>query len=509
MITFSAHRHQNPLVDIPLWARLAIIVYLPTYHVLLPLFDTAFSSDPAPLGTARVLVQIFYVFLLLIPFIFYKKDYGWLHPLVFPTLLMLIKTFFKNPWHLIAPLELPAFSFSVATQSTALVLRNLSLAELARAELSMAMLFCTALLVYYAVFFFGPKLRIPHLTFSAPSLERVQLVCLTTIGITIVTTLGLIALQGGLDKHILSLTRPRFEAIGKLGHVIFLISTGTIAAMIWLAYDRSILQNWIFWISTLTVTACVVLANGSRSNGAMFLMMLGMIWTLRTKRIHYNQLALIGLIAFMIFGAFGLIRRDFGAERVNWDVITSLDYSAWINAGSEEAKRRKQEDTDLAAFVGANQHGFLYGKSYVGAIFFWVPRAIWESKPRTADTYNGLQNFMGKSVNYEGRNVGGKPVGPEVESYWNFHFVGTIIIFALLGLFHKWLAHLLLAYREVPAVWVFYVIALVGFEATGKTLTLVTRDIIFLLVLLSFCGCISLAAHRMNSISKKLSRHAR
>lgn len=496
MRTGIAIANMSPFVTMPLWARLIVIFYLLFYRLLFPAMAHVISADSPSLDAARLMAEALYTFLLLVPFLFYRRDFGWLHPIIFPTLLTIIKGFFKNPWHLIAPFDLPLTTFSVKTQSNALVLRQLSMEDLAEARLYMTLLLCLALAAYYAAFFLGPRLRIPRIDFKMPSPMRVQLVCMGLIGFSVILAIGFIAMQGGISKHLLALTRPRFETLGDLGPVVFLITSGTIGSMVWFAYDPKAHRNWLFWAAVLATALCAVMTTGSRSDAAMFFMMLGMIWIMRTSRIPYGTIAIIGLVTFMMFGAIGLIRRDHGAERVNWNVITSLDYEAWIKAAATESEKRKDEETGFAAMVGANRYGFLYGYSYIGATFFWIPRAIWSDKPRSTDTYNGLQNFAGKPIDYQGRTLGGKPVNAEVEAYWNFHILGTIVLFLLLGIFHKWLANLVIAYRAVPAVRVAYVIAIIGFDGTGKAFTLTMRDLIFTIGILLACGCVATLTKR-------------
>lgn len=501
MTTGFAASTSNPFVAIPRSMRVVIILYLLLYRLVFPAIAHAMSVEDAPLDTARFLVEAFYTFLLIAPFLFYRRDFGWLHPLMFPTLFTLAKGFFKNPWHLVAPLDIPLISFSVKTESHAIVLRNLSAADLADARLYMALLMVLALCVYYAAFFLGPRIRIPKINFTTPPRGRVQFICLAVIGGSVVMTIGFIAMQGGLSQHIMSLIHPRFTTLGGLGYVIFIIGTGTIAALIWLAYDRNAYRNWLFWASVLATTACVVMASGSRSDGAFFLMMLGMVWIMRTRRIPFMAIALIGLVAFTLFGAVGLIRRDFGAERVNWDVITSLDYSAWIKAAAAESENRGDEEPSLAALVGANRYGLLYGRTYVGAAFFWVPRAIWPDKPRTTGAYNNYQNFAGHRLTDEIPTVGGRPVSGEIESYWNFHIFGVVMLFFLVGMLHRWLADLVWTYPNVPAVWVSYIVVIVTFNETANAFIDTARSILFVVGMLLLLGVVDLGrktaqAHR-------------
>lgn len=500
MITATPH-NSSPFISIPPWARMLILAYLFFYRLIFPAIAHSFSTEPSYLDVSRLLAETLYTFLLMVPFLFYRRDFGWLHPIIFPTLFSLLKGFFKNPLHLIAPLDLPLQSFAIQLHNTSITLRQLTIEELATTQLQYTLLLSFALICYYTAFFLGPRFQpLNNIQFRAPSASKLKRICLVIVGVSAVTTIGLVAMQGGLSQHLLALTRPRFETLGGLGYIIFIINAGTIALLVWAAYDHRAFLNPIFLASVVLMFICGVIANGSRGDAATFLMLLGMVWILHHRKIPYVAVASIGLVVFILFGAFGLIRRDHGADEVNWSIFSTLNYEAWLLSAVEEAQERQREQTSLAAFAGAQKHGLLLGKSYIGAVAFLVPRAIWPDKPRTSDTYNGILNYMGRSLDYEGRNIGGRPVSAEAEAFWNFHLVGVAIVFVAFGVFHSWLAQLMQLHSRNPAIWSAYLLLLVGFNGTAKTFTSSIREMIFLALILVTLGSIRHAARRARVI---------
>jgi len=119
----------------------------------------------------------------------------------------------------------------------------------------------------------------------------------------------------------------------------------------------------------------------------------------------------------------------------------------------------------------------LYGRSYVGPLLFFVPRALWPEKPRGVGAMNS-EFIFGRPYS------GGIPTGPVGEAYWNFHIPGVAAIFFLYGIFHRWLARFLVRYADVPVAWVLYALTLFYFSPEGPTLTSYLQQIVTAIVFL-------------------------
>lgn len=86
----------------------------------------------------------------------------------------------------------------------------------------------------------------------------------------------------------------------------------------------------------------------------------------------------------------------------------------------------------LALFVATSQGSSLisFGYQSLGAVFFWVPRAIWEGKPLGSGT------IIADELHFSFNNVSA-PLW--VEGYMNFGWIGVLMFPFALGVFSKWI----------------------------------------------------------------------
>ena len=80
------------------------------------------------------------------------------------------------------------------------------------------------------------------------------------------------------------------------------------------------------------------------------------------------------------------------------------------------------------AFV--NQSGIEYGLQLAGAILFFIPRAIWPTKPVGSGEYIGWE-YLDKHFDVLWANFGMPLVA---EAYLNFHVIGVFIFFTFIGI---------------------------------------------------------------------------
>jgi hypothetical protein len=95
--------------------------------------------------------------------------------------------------------------------------------------------------------------------------------------------------------------------------------------------------------------------------------------------------------------------------------------------------RRRAEEPDVAVLARLDESGFLAGRTYLGSLLFFVPRSLWPDKPRTAGAYNNHYNFARTYVTHDFPRGWGIPVGGPTEAFWNFGWVGVLLIFAAVG----------------------------------------------------------------------------
>lgn len=494
----------SPFVTIPIGFRLLVIGYVLLYRLIFPGIDAATSLTMEPsLLVPRFLVECLYTFLVLLPFIFYRSSYGWLHPMMFPFLLSLLKDFFKQPMHLIAPFELPIASFDPTTYSQALVLRYLQLDDLAMARLQMTLLLCFFLVIYYlAFFYYRPSLPKRH--FATPNPSRLWIVCVAMMCVSILTAVVFILMHGGLTQHMQLLTAGRFKTLSGSGQFIEIVGAGVIALLLLAAYNNRIWTNPIFLGLGALLFIFSILVSGSRSSGVYLIMMMGMLYMFRERFIPWRFVIIGSMVGFIVFGAFGMLRQQFNSRNLDWSVVTSLDVGSWVDAAANESLRRLNEESDFAAFVGTGQYGLLGGKTYIAALFFWVPRSFWPDKPRGAGAYNNYQNFSGRTLDTdEIPTVGGRPVRAEVEAYWNFWIFGVAVLALFVGMLHKWLATLILSYPREPLYWVLYITIITSFSGTALSIVGTARSLAVLAVLVVLAGIVQFGQKQVASRSRR------
>lgn len=478
---------ETAFVALPAWVRIGTISYVLLYRLLFPALAVSADYHSVPLLFERILVETLFTFLLLFPFFFYRKEYGYLHPLIFPLLFTLAKQGLQNPLHLIAPMKSPVISFAVETSSQSEALRYLTPWELAEARIELTLLYCFTISAYYLAFFYAPRLSVPKINFRQP--QALVPKTLLIIGLATATVLAFLAMRGGITAHILSLTRPRYETLAGLGQFAEFAAFAILVTAIWFAYDKRALARPLFYVALVTAAFDVLIIAGARSEVVYFLILLITIEILKHNKVPYSRAIIVGAFAIILFGAVGLLRSDWNAKQVDWSTFTNFDTEAWVEKAAAEIKMRKNEEPDLAAFVNIDKAGYLHGKTYVGAIFFWLPRAIWPGKPRSADSYNSYVNFDGGSLEDELPDSSGSiPLGPELEAYWNFHLPGVLLLSVLMGMFHRWIASCLTLYRQVPAMWILYTFALFNFTGSSLSFVNTIRGLVSIVIILFFMG---------------------
>jgi hypothetical protein len=147
---------------------------------------------------------------------------------------------------------------------------------------------------------------------------------------------------------------------------------------------------------------------------------------------------------------------------VDWTILTDVNVAEMVAAGQEEMQNRGETGAFLPLVAKVpRQVDFLYGQSYLAALFFFVPRAVWPEKPRgvgpMTNAYIYHEREMRPGELLQGSGI---PPGAMGEAYWNFYYPGVILLYMLVGVFHRWLAALLRRGADVPAVWVLYALTL-------------------------------------------------
>lgn len=259
--------------------------------------------------------------------------------------------------------------------------------------------------------------------------KRLRLLTVLLIGISIAVLLVLIQLRGGLALHLADMARGRFRSLAGLGPLVAAVDFGQIALIVWAAARPNDVKQPLFLALMLLVAAAEFTSNGARSAAFAVLMMVGLTWALRTRRIPWRLALLLVPLFFLSFGALNIIRTSGLTGESAGEAIRGADTGQILTRVQDEIDLRQSLESTVPVISEGHRlmGGPLWGSSYGAAVFAFVPRWIWPEKPRGPGSLYA-QNFLGEVR--EGLAV---PVNPTAEEYWNFGFLGVILISALYG----------------------------------------------------------------------------
>ena len=438
----------NPFVPIPQAYRILLLGYFAVYLILIPTVTYVSTDAVVPYSGARYALLMVYHLLLFVPIIFYRPSYGLLHPLVFPLLLGIVKVVAKSFDSLLAFLNTTPLFLEVNT-AAAKPLRGLSQGEISELEIYVQLLEILAISGMYLGYFYGPAIR----SFRLPTMRSRNLpwVVGPAIVLSVMGTLLYLQSKGGITAHFTSFAMGRKSAVGDEGFIHVAMGVGFTATLVWLACRKHAYRNPLFWAAVVLTVPIQFLLRGSRSTIVYSAILLFLVHMLRTRKLPTVRIALVGFVGLMLIGVLGEVRKSsFGGNTVNWSILTNLSVDYAVEAYNKEITFRTGQQPELAVMARAvEDEGLLWGKTYLGGILFFVPRALWPDKPHSIGYYTG-------TLLYNSR--GGIPPSSVMEAYWNFHVPGVLVVFFLFGTCLQWFGRLLVANADNPAFYVIYVI---------------------------------------------------
>jgi len=233
-----------------------------------------------------------------------------------------------------------------------------------------------------------------------------------------------------------------------------LIGLGLLACLIWFAQDRRAPRRPVFWAAVAASMAVEFLATGSRSMVFYAVIVGFMVWVLRERKVAWGRFMLLGAAGMVALGALGALRKSTFTGRIDWGTITDISASETLLGSSlpELVERRTTLDSTLPILAKVpGEHEFLYGSTYAAVLALPIPRSIWPSKPGLSGGRIGREFFHTRA---------GIPVTGVGEAYWNFHVPGVLLVFALFGMFHRWVACLFVPYARWPAMMLLYALGM-------------------------------------------------
>lgn len=427
---FGAEWHKNPFVSISQSARISIVAYF-VFWRLLPSFATFDTKDVAYAGYsgAIIILTLCTEFLILLPFLmrrFAGTPIGWLHPLILPTMVGIVFGLMRNPAGLLTPISVWSQGAPVIDH---ILLGSWSDAALLATQLKVNLMNLLAIISTYAGFAMvrSGKAKRTRRRIRINGFKLAVFLILSLVGVMV-----FLQQQGGIISHMSTLGGGRYRMREMSGHFLVINRFLPYAILLWYAYRPKALRNPVFLI--LFAVACLVqfIITGSRSGLFSPVAMLLAVWMFHNHRVPAMRALILGLVAILLLGVLGQVRQSGRSGFVDFSALTEMSVAAaWETSQEELIERRTGTEIAVAALV-PEKHGFLYGTTYVAALGFWVPRAIWRDKPRGAGAHASALIYGGLET-MDGYSGGGFPIRGAAEAYWNFWYFGILIVFGLFG----------------------------------------------------------------------------
>jgi len=315
--------------------------------------------------------------------------------------------------------------------------------------------------------------------------KRLRILAIALVALSVGALLVLIQLRGGLALHLADMARGRFRSMAGLGPLVAAVDLGLVALIAWVAARPNDVRQPIFIVLMIGEAAAQFISNGARSAAFAVFMMVGLTWALKTRRIPWRLALFLVPLFFLAFGALNIIRTAGFTGQSAAQSMQGVDTGQVLTRVQEEIDLRQSLQSTVPVISQGHEvmGGPLWGSSYGAAVFAFVPRWVWPDKPRGPGSLYA-QNFLGEVR--EGLAV---PVNPTAEEYWNFGFLGVILISALYGALIRYAHNFYIARQDNPFVVTLFVLFVTTFHLSTDDLVLFQQQaslllLVFLLALL-------------------------
>lgn len=463
----------NPLVAFSPGWRVALLTYFIVWEILPQPLSMVIHGSSNPHALASMMVNMALWFVWMAPLLFPRIagiPSGWLHPFLLPMLLSEARSVLKDPSALLAPVVVwfqPLPEFVDHPQLFGWPVDGIWAAMLKRDALYLlaALSTLTGFIVLRWRVSVHPTLQPRRLSWVMTALFALFFAAFALF----------LYLQGGIARYFESFSSGRYLVRVDVGYILGIFSATPAVLTIWYAADRKVVRNPIFWVATAMTCAMQFAATGTRSGAIYPLMTLGVLYLWHYRRPPLVLALMTGLLALIAVGVLGQIRSSVlqGSDtrgQFSLSSITEFDLEASLERTRTEIASRSYSSPALPTIALVPEHAdYLWGETYLGALLFFVPRAIWESKPRGVGAYSQAI-IMEKNAYQEGEYTGaGASPGNVAEAYWNFDVFGVVVVFALFGGVLSWAVRTYMLNHSSFAVFALYLTLLTDVTGPGSS----------------------------------------
>lgn len=308
--------------------------------------------------------------------------------------------------------------------------------------------------------------------------KRIRMLAIVLVGLSVGALLALIMLRGGLSLHLGDMARGRFRSMAGLGPLVAAVDLGLVALAAWVAARPGDVRQPLFILLMIGEAAAQFISNGARSAAFAVFMLVGLTWALRMRRIPWRLALFMIPLFFLAFGALNIIRTSGFVGQTAAQAIQGASTGQVLSRVQEEIDLRQSLQSTVPVISQGHElmGGPLWGRSYGAAVFAFVPRWFWPDKPRGPGSLYA-QNFLGEVR--EGLAV---PVSPTAEEYWNFGFLGVILISALYGALIRYAHNYYITRQDSPFAVTAFVLFVTTFRLSTDDLVLFQQQAVLLLL---------------------------
>ena len=197
---------------------------------------------------------------------------------------------------------------------------------------------------------------------------------------------------------------------------------------------------------------------------------------LKGGRFSYKSVSLLFVSIVVLFSFMTSLRGGSGfdlKEAVEDSLFTILDPLVANNGGVDVSKTGH-----IMEYVNTHDD-FKYGWGYLWLGSSFIPRSIWSNKPVSMDTEVGMKVYNAGSY-----GSGAVPPGLVAESYWNFGYLGILVVPFFVGVFTRVLHNYFrIIYNDNNKI-LLYVICFMGvpYSCFGSSIVSMLLGVIYLFV---------------------------
>lgn len=468
--------------------RTLIVLYVLIYRILTPPIAALISNEIPELFGLRVITNSLFELATIIPVIFFRKV-GYFHPLVFPVLYGIAFNVAFQPITIFLPFLLSGEPWFTESPSWSILLSSLTPTDYSVVYSYYNVVGILYWLSLYAGFFYSRGKE----PLASTRSDRIGVPGGAMIFLTLAILSGwiFIASRGGIEAQILSFYTGRYKTLSGSGVFTVITKVASVAVLMWMASSSKSGRKPIFWIYVSLLLPIYWLVDGSRSSTLLMIMAMIIVASMKRGAIPYYAASMAAVIALTLFGLLGLLRQDYHATSVDLEVFSADRAGEWLEASTEETKKRASEEGNLAAFVAGIETDRLYGSSYLSVLAYPIPRAIWADKPKNIFTYNTWVAFMGHSSEDQAPSVWGIPTNSISEAYWNFGLLGVIFVGAFVGTGLRFALRLFKRNPYQPWACVFYLEFLLYFNGNSRWALYLIQNLVGLVIVVILAKILS------------------